>query len=34
LINRTWDSERTISANLYTVIYTALDLALSRLPTP
>jgi hypothetical protein len=34
LINRTWSSDRTLSANLYTVIYTALELALSRLPTP
>ena len=34
LINSTWSSERTLSANLYTVIYAALELALSRLPAP
>ena len=30
LINSTWSGDRTISANLYTVVYTALELALSR----
>ena len=33
LINSTWSSDLTVSANLYTVIYAALDLALSRLPS-
>lgn len=32
LINSTWNSDSTLSQNLYTVIYTAIELALSRLP--
>lgn len=30
LIDSVWSSDRTISANLYAVVYTALELALAR----